>query len=371
MASAETRAMKNEAANDPHKAFYLPDFCTSRAALAVVLIVELTALVLTVSRFNDDVGFWLELSRSSIFLIWIGLTGTAVLCWSGRALRHLSAGQVSVAVMGLIATLVTLISALVWWGGRSEAVDALGLTPLFPASFVDFALRNLAIGLVVTALALRYFYVAHEWQRNVEMQARARVHALQARIRPHFLFNSMNTIASLTRSDPALAESAVQDLADLFRANLSEKRNTITLAEELEVARIYQRIEQLRLGERLRVEWNISQLPMHALVPGLLLQPLLENAIYHGVEPQPDGGVVTVNGELSGGLVTVVVRNRVADRQNDREGNKLALANIRERLSLMYGERALVKAGRFDEEYIVTLRFPHVENREKLQASAG
>jgi two-component system sensor histidine kinase AlgZ len=220
----------------------------------------------------------------------------------------------------------------------------------------------------VTALALRYFYVAYEWERNVEMQARARVHALQARIRPHFLFNSMNTIASLTRSDPALAESAVQDLADLFRANLSEKRNTITLAEELEVARIYQRIEELRLGERLRVVWSISQLPMQALVPGLLLQPLLENAIYHGVEPQPDGGTVTVTGDLSGGLVTVVVRNRVAERQNDREGNKLALANIRERLALMYGERALVKAGRFDEEYIVTLRFPHVEDRAKLPA---
>ncbi len=210
--------------------------------------------------------------------------------------------------------------------------------------------------------------MAHEWKRNIEMQARARVHALQARIRPHFLFNSMNTIASLTRTDPAQAESAVQDLADLFRANLSEKRNTITLEEELEVARIYQRIEQLRLGNRLRVDWNITQLPRQALVPGLLLQPLLENAIYHGVEPQPGGGVVTVTGELSSGLITVVVRNPVGDKQNDREGNRLALANIRERLSLMYGERALVKAGRFDEEYIVTLRFPHVENRAALPA---
>jgi two-component system sensor histidine kinase AlgZ len=226
----------------------------------------------------------------------------------------------------------------------------------------------MAISVVITTLALRYFYVAHEWQRNVEMQARARVHALQARIRPHFLFNSMNTIASLTRSNPALAESAVQDLADLFRANLSEKRNTITLAEELEVARIYQRIEELRLGERLRVDWNITQLPMQALVPGLLLQPLLENAIYHGVEPQPEGGVVTVTGELAGGLVTVVVRNRVSERQSEREGNNLALSNIKERLSLMYGERALVKAGRFDAEYIVTLRFPHLENRERLPA---
>jgi two-component system sensor histidine kinase AlgZ len=360
--------MKTDAASDNPNSYYLPNFCASRAALAIVLIVELTALVITLSRFNDEVGFWLELSRTSIFLIWIGLTGTAALCWSRPILRNLTVTQISVAVIGLIAAVITAISALAWWAGHATAVEALGVAPLFPRAFVDFTLRNLTIGFVVTVLALRYFYVAYEWERNVEMQARARVHALQARIRPHFLFNSMNTIASLTRSDPALAESAVQDLADLFRANLSEKRNTITLAEELEVARIYQRIEQLRLGDRLRVEWNISQLPMQALVPGLLLQPLLENAIYHGVEPQPDGGVVTVTGELASGLVTVVVRNRVAERQNQREGNRLALANIRERLSLMYGERALVKAGRFDSEYIVTLRFPHVENRAKLPA---
>jgi two-component system, LytTR family, sensor histidine kinase AlgZ len=358
--------MKNDAASDNPNSYYLPNFCTSRAALAIVLIVELTALVLTLSRYNDEIGFWLELSRTSIFLIWIGLVGTAALCWSRPILRNLTAPQVSISVIALIAAVITTISALAWWAGHAYTVELLGIAPLFPQNLADFTLRNLTIGFVVTVLALRYFYVAYEWERNVEMQARARVHALQARIRPHFLFNSMNTIASLTRTDPALAESAVQDLADLFRANLSEKRNTITLAEELEVARIYQRIEELRLGDRLRVDWNISQLPMRAIVPGLLLQPLLENAIYHGVEPQPDGGVVTVTGELAGGLVTVVVRNRVAERQNDREGNKLALANIRERLSLLYGERALVKAGRFDDEYIVTLRFPHVENRAKL-----
>jgi two-component system, LytTR family, sensor histidine kinase AlgZ len=360
--------MKTDPASDRTHAYYLPNFCTSRAALAIVLIVELTALVITLSSFSREIGFWVELARTSLFLLWIGLMGTAALCWSRGLLRKLSVARVSSTVILLIAAVITGVSALAWWAGRTELVETLGVTPLFPQSLVGFALRNLAIGLVVTALALRYFYVAYEWERNVEMQARARVHALQARIRPHFLFNSMNTIASLTRSDPALAESAVQDLADLFRANLSEKRNTITLAEELEVARIYQRIEELRLGDRLRVVWSISQLPMQALVPGLLLQPLLENAIYHGVEPQPGGGTVTVTGELSGGLVTVVVRNPVAERQNDREGNKLALANIRERLSLMYGERALVKAGRFDEEYIVTLRFPHVESRAKLPA---
>ena len=162
---------------------------------------------------------------------------------------------------------------------------------------------------MVTVLALRYFYVTHEWRRNIEMRATARVHALQARIRPHFLFNSMNTIAALTRTNPAVAEQAVQDLADLFRANLSEKRNTITLAEEFEVARTYQRIEELRLGPRLRVEWKTGSLPSNVqLVPGLTLQPLLENAIYHGIEPQPEGGVVTVTGEMTGDLITIVVR---------------------------------------------------------------
>jgi two-component system sensor histidine kinase AlgZ len=176
----------------------------------------------------------------------------------------------------------------------------------------------------------------------------------------------MNTIASLTRSNPALAEAAVQDLADLFRANLSEKRDVILLEEELEVARIYQRIEALRLGERLRVDWKIDPLPRNALVPGLLLQPLLENAIYHGVEPQPAGGTVTVTGDISGRLITIVVRNPVSAPKSEREGNQLALANIRERLALLYGEQALVKSGRFDSEYIVTLRFPYIETRERL-----
>jgi two-component system, LytTR family, sensor histidine kinase AlgZ len=360
--------MKTDAAGDDKKDYYLPDFCTSRAALAIVLIVELTAFVLALASWNRELGFWRDLSRLSLFLVWIGLTGAALLCWLNRKLRRLSAGRVSVAVLAIITTLVGLISGIAWAAGQTEFAQDFGISPLFPQELRGFGLRNMAISLVITALALRYFYVAHEWQRNVEMQAKARVHALQARIRPHFLFNSMNTIASLTRSDPAQAEQAVQDLADLFRANLSEKRNTITLEQELEVARIYQRIEELRLGNRLRVVWNIGQLPMAAIVPGLLLQPLLENAIYHGVEPQPNGGVVTVTGEVAGGLITIIVRNAVTERQSDREGNQLALANIRERLALMYGERALVKAGRFDQEYIVTLRFPHVEDRTRLTA---
>ena len=341
----------------PSAQLYLPDFCRARAVLAIVIICELTALVLALARNEVALGFWPDLARTSMFLLWIGLCGAGMLCVLRRYLNRQSLAKGSAIVLVLTAMLVMVISTVAYWfGDWAGWVDG---SPLFPQDHWTFLVRNVVIALVVTALALRYFYVTHEWRHNVELQAKARVHALQARIRPHFLFNSMNTIAALTRSNPARAEEAVQDLADLFRANLNEKRNQIPLAEEIDVARTYQRMEQLRLGDRLRVEWKIDPLPHNALVPGLMLQPLLENAIYHGIEPRPDGGVVTVVGEFNKGMITIIVRNPLpAANLTMREGNRLALANIKERLELMYDDRATVKSGRFDEEYIVTLRFP-------------
>ncbi|MBV9343396.1 MAG: sensor histidine kinase [Gammaproteobacteria bacterium] len=343
------------------RTLYLPDFCTSRATLLIVLIVELTALVLTLARQSVTVDFWTDLVRSSLFLLWIGLTCAALLCLLRRPLARLSVGRASAAVLALIVAVVAAISLCAFLLGRTQLVLDSGGGALFPTSAARFVLRNVWIGFIICGVALRYFYVAHQWRRSIEARAAARVHALQARIRPHFLFNSMNTIAALTRSNPPRAESAVQDLADLFRATLSEQGGTITLAEELEVAHTYQRMEQLRLGERLEVKWQTDALPAGALVPGLIIQPLLENAIYHGIEPRAEGGTVTISGEVNAGLVTIVVRNPLSAAPQMREGNRLALANIRERLTLMYGERALLKSGRFDGEYIVTLRFPLIE----------
>jgi two-component system, LytTR family, sensor histidine kinase AlgZ len=357
--------MKPDAPFEERESFYLPDFCTSRAALAVVLIVELTALVLTLAREGIAKSFWPDIGSTSLFLLWIGLAGAALLCWMGRRLRHATLARGSAIVLAAMTALVGVVSVA---AAALRDVELFGTGQLITGGTLSFTLRNIAIAFVVTALALRYYYVTHQWRLNLEMQARARVHALQARIRPHFLFNSMNTIAALTRSNPARAEQAVQDLADLFRVSLAEQRNTITLEQELEVARTYQRMEQLRLGDRLRVSWELEGLPLHALVPGLVLQPLLENAIYHGIEPSPAGGTITVRGELAGEQITIVVRNPVSERASSREGNRVALANIRERMRLMYGNRALVKAGRFDAEYIVTLRFPYVASRERLTA---
>ncbi|HTU66726.1 MAG TPA: sensor histidine kinase [Steroidobacteraceae bacterium] len=336
---------------------YLPDFCTANAVLAIVIICELTALVLSLARNEAAYGFWPDLARTSMFLLWIGLFGAGMLCVLRGYLNRQSVTKGSVLVLASTAAMVAIISSVAYaLGSRAGWFSS---SALILDDHWTFMVRNVVIAIIVTGLALRYFYVTHEWRHNVELQAKARVHALQARIRPHFLFNSMNTIAALTRSNPARAEEAVQDLADLFRANLSEKRNQISLAEEIDVARTYQRMEQLRLGSRLHVDWKVDSLPSDALVPGLTLQPLLENAIYHGIEPRADGGTVTVTGEYNKGMIAIVVRNPVPPANlTVREGNRLALANIRERLDLMYGERATVKAGRFDEEYIVTLRFP-------------
>ena len=290
----------------------------------------------------------------------------------------------------MIVGTVALVSECIYWFGRWWD-GRLGVpSGLFPTDHAAFLLPNVAIGAIVGGLALRYFYVANEWKRSVELEARARVRALQARIRPHFLFNSMNTIAALTRSDPARAEEAIEDLSDLFRVALAESRPQITLREELEIARIYQRIEQLRLGDRLKVRWDIGQLPPNAVVPSLLLQPLLENAIGHGIEPLQEGGTVTVHGRVDGDSIVLEVANPVARGSDSmhgvgataasggattsvvrpaRPGNRMALDNIRQRMELVFPGRSAVEVTDADGEYRVALRFPLVEGAPAMHAA--
>ena len=350
-----------DAAGEP-RSFYLPDFCEARAVLAIVLIAALLAFVLALARQSLHGAFWTDLARIAAYLLWTGLLCAAVLCKSRTWLAQHSPRAASAAALGLMAGTVVLVSEAVYWFGRYWATALGASSSLFPDHHWSFLLPNLLIATIVGALALRYFYVTNEWRRSVELESQARIRALQARIRPHFLFNSMNTIAALTRSDPARAEEAIEDLADLFRASLSEARAQISLREELEVARIYQRIEQLRLGDRLKVRWQVAELPARAVVPGLLLQPLLENAIGHGIEPLPEGGTVLVEGHLDGEEVTIEVSNPVSQTARAvRSGNRMALDNVRQRLELVFPGRSSVVVDDADGDvYRVRLRFPLV-----------
>ncbi len=332
----------------------IPDFCSGPAVLTVVIIAELVAITLTLAAHGPRPGFLLALSTSSLYMLWLGLISAAVLCGCRGWLNSL--GRTRGLLVGFVLLQATTLAVSIggWW--LNARVAGFNLTGLGQG---EFLLRNTVVSAILWAMVLRYFFVAGEWRRNVALESQAQIRALQARIRPHFLFNSMNTIASLTRSDPERAEVAIEDLADLFRATLGEAENRIPLKEEFEVARIYQRMEQLRLGERLQVQWAISDLPLRALIPGLTIQPLLENAIYHGIEPLPDGGVVRIAGERSANdQLTITISNPVGSQRSDRTGNQVALENIRRRFALAFETPASVSVVEDDNTFSVRLEFP-------------
>ena len=243
---------------------------------------------------------------------------------------------------------------------------ALGLLALWldphlagPAGATAFLVRTLGVTAIIAAIVLRYLYEQHCQRQRELAESQARFDALQARIRPHFLFNSMNTIANLTRADPARAEAVVEDLAELFRASLSDTNSLSTLGEELELAEGYLRIEAQRLGDRLAAEWDLQDLPLAAPVPRLLLQPLLENAVYHGIEPAVNGGRITISGRYRRGVVSLSVRNTLpAGDADPRPGNRMAQANVRDRLAALYGDAAGLVVGEVEGDYQVRLHFP-------------
>ena len=187
----------------------------------------------------------------------------------------------------------------------------------------------------------------------------ARLQALQARIRPHFLFNSINAVLSLIRLEPRRAEVALEDMADLFRVLMADNRELSTLAREVELTRQYLNLEQLRLGARLRVEWHVDNMPEEALIPPLVLQPLVENAVYHGIEPNSGPGVISINAYKSRGEVHLVLRNPYRRDGSHHAGNKMALGNIRERLSLHFDAEAGLRTTVSDNTYQVHIVLPY------------
>jgi two-component system sensor histidine kinase AlgZ len=356
-------ALASDSRESANSAFYLPDFCSGGAVLAVVLIVELVALILTIAPRRSSPGnFWIDLASISLFLLWLGLGSAAALCRARPWLSTMRSQTAYALALAILLLVVALVSEAVFQLGHMLTGGLETMGDLFPQSHGEFVLRNLAIAFIVSSLALRYFHVSAEWKRSIELEARARIRALQARIRPHFLFNSMNTIAALTRSDPLRAEEAIEDLADLFRASLSDAQNLITIEDEFAVTRVYQRIEQLRLGDRLQVKWSVEDVPIVALIPSLCVQPLLENAIYHGIERMPQGGVIGIEGRCANGIIEIELTNPVptSSRESFRDGNRLALDNIRQRLELAWPDRSQVLVRQEPDRYCITLIFPDV-----------
>ena len=331
---------------------FIPDLCRMRAVFLLVLITELVVVLLALARGVNHWIDWDYLGLASLLAQWITLTSAALICPLRRLLVNVSVANITVLATAVILVDVAFFSLLAQWlwnpAGQTLIPDPTGL------------LRNLLMGAIITLMLLRYFYLQHQHREQERAQLEARVAALQARIQPHFLFNSMNTIASLIGTDPEKAEEVVLDLSEVFRVSLNTGGDRlIPLREELQLCRRYLDIETTRLGERLQVEWTLTPGADEIAVPPLSLQPLLENAVYHGIQPLTGGGTIRIETELSRDRLYVLIRNPLLE-YSDRtgQGHRMALDNIASRLAAIYGSDAALKTSYDGEHFIVTLRLP-------------
>jgi two-component system sensor histidine kinase AlgZ len=260
----------------------------------------------------------------------------------------------------LAIAVVTLVTCMI-------GIGADALTPRMAGEAPGALVRHLLFALAAQFLLIGYFRLRARALSPAITEAR--LQALQARIRPHFLFNSITAVLSLMRSEPRRAEAALEDLADLFRVLMRDNRELAPLADEVELCRQYLDLEQLRLGDSLVIDWNVKSMPGDALVPPLVLQPLLENAVYHGIEPLTTQGVLSINIFLSRDEVHAILKNPyVANGARHQVGNRMALDNIRERLALHFDAEASLESRATRDTYEVHIRMPY---RTQKPATAG
>ena len=232
-----------------------------------------------------------------------------------------------------------------------------GVARVYGVPVGDELLQALLLAGIATLMLLGYLRLATKAYSPA--LAEARLQALQARIRPHFLFNSLNAVLSLIRRDPVRAERALEDLADLFRTLMSDARQFVHLADEIALLERYASIEQLRLGERLRIVWELDAAPADAILPPLVLQPLLENAVYHGVEPSTEPAEVVVRIAQRGNRLHVLIENPYSEQHVHHAGNRMAIENIRERLMLFFDAEARLEARTEGKRYIAEVVMPY------------
>lgn len=331
--------------------FFLPDFCRIQSVFMVVLIGELLAVIFTLLTVQTKSDGWQILGLYSISMQWISLSSVAVLCLLRPSLagfKDIYAGVISLIII-LTATFIYTYIALVYYYGLT-----FDLTEILQYRFL---MKNMIVAGLIGSVLLRYFYLQQQYRKQIGLESAARLDALQARIRPHFLFNSMNVIASLTRIDPKKAETAIEDLSDLIRATLDNKKELIPLKIELENGKKYLSIEELRLGERLKIDWQIDEQCLTILVPPLSIQPLLENAVYHGIQMVPEGGVVTIKVIQQQKQLLIVVSNPKL-KESDHKGHGIALDNISQRLNVLFKGEASLERENLKTKYQVSMKIP-------------
>ncbi|NNM52238.1 MAG: histidine kinase [Pseudomonadales bacterium] len=341
---------------DSPQDLFLPLWHDTLGLVRLLLVALLLAVVLVLASTPTIWPFpWLELGETAMFVV----LAVAIAAWALDQTRywlHRLPASTGAAISYLVVLIcVAMLSAVTLW-----------LLPsmIFAGTWVDgpsgwfWMMRNELIAAIIGGILLRYLYLSDQLRRNQQAELSARLQALQSRIRPHFLFNSMNLIASLIPSDPDMAEHAIEDLSSLFRATLRES-TVVPLSEEIDLCQGYINIEALRLGDRLHVEWVFNHVPEQISIPLLTLQPLVENAIYHGVELRHEPSLIHITLDYTDGSLCVKLCNpRPPPESTPRSGHQMALDNIRERLRAHYGEQAKLTLSADRDTFITTLSYP-------------
>jgi len=326
-------------------------------AIRIILMAEMVAVIIALGRSSVlDKQAWNDLNFFSAYALLVAFMLIISLRLLSPILRRVSM------VSGSIVTYVLLLGVALIGGELIIYIlyDLQYIPQRWPVWRNEFLIRSLVVSAIVGIPTVRMILLRQRALYDARTQQDARLQALQSRIRPHFLFNSLNSVAGLTRKEPDKAEAVLHDLADLFRVLLADARKLVPISAEQEISRQYLEIEKIRLGKRLKIKWNISNIPRSAQIPALTLQPLLENAIYHGIEPRFAGGTIRIDMWTEDNLLNIMISNPLPDVAHKRlsKGNQIAQDNIRQRLSTQYGSAASMQAFEDGGQYHVKVKMP-------------
>lgn len=340
---------------------FLPDFCNGQTVFNAVLLAESLALILTIVGKQLTGDLFRDLLLVSLFIQWIAIFSLAVLCYLRPRLNRLPPLRAGIIAYLLLVSITLICGELAMW-----VLWAVGSNPvLHPEWYRYFQLQNLALAVIIDGLALHYFLSRHQLKLSTAAEARARMQVMQYRLRPYFLFNSMNIIASLTRSSPSQAEEATEDLADLFRLMLDEKKSLIPVNSELSVASKYIKLEKMRFDNRLTDTWDTERFPLHARMPVLMLQLVLEIAIRQSLEKTGDPVEINISSTLDDGSMNLVVcSHQLQSTEQIEQEEQEALNNIRERLITHYENRATLNLLTNKNGQCIHLAIPVFEGTE-------
>lgn len=330
-------------------ALKLPYLCQGRFLLRAIVLAQAVAVVLAFAPgiVTDP---WYRLGLISLFVHWVVLLTTGCFCWLRPQLNKLPAMTILACCTVIFITITIVMSGLAyhWLQAQSWSLSQ---------SLSAFLLANSMIAFIISMIAMQFFIMHAEHSNQLAAQNRAELSALQARIQPHFLFNSLNTVAELTQIDANSAEKALLDLAALFRAAL-HVGEVIPLEQELELAKQYLSLEQWRLGSRMQVEWLLPDTLPTIHMPALTIQPLLENAVRHGIESSHDSAILRIQLLESRTAVSFVITNPFYQLSSNRPKNGIAIENVRQRLQLHYGQNASLTYSVTDNLFRVKLVLP-------------